>query len=157
LRETMITTYIGVRVEIASRIIKLDPDVVIKKFNNQGDSRIFNLYVDGKITIERRKSLIIARGEKEKKHTKPGGMTNFSVMLPIDQKEIERIVQIVNVLGNGKLIRERVKTVVDGGSVLTKIPEMHDLIGAFLDIENLVPGLELGGWCYAPEASWIEK
>jgi uncharacterized protein YydD (DUF2326 family) len=81
-------------------------------------------------------------------------MTNFSVMAKAGNKksDIERVVQIINVLGNDRLIRERVLTFVDGNSMLNHIPELEHLKVAFEDLEKLMPGFIKTAWYYAPEA-----
>lgn len=150
----MSDTYIGFRVELASRIIKTDLEVVVDQYNAKNDAKLFDPFTNGKITVERTKSMLIARGEEEKKVKNQGGMVNFSVMVPIKASEVDRVVQIINVLGNGRLIRERVKTFVDGKSTLNQIPELMSLVTAFSKVEVLIPGFTLGGWYYAPEAKF---
>jgi len=154
----MTGTYIGVRVELTSRIIRGDPALIVEQYNAVGPGQIFDLHTEGKITVERRDDLLVARGEddrrkyKSKAKIKYGGMTNFALMVPIDPAEVVRIVQIVNVLGNGRLIRERVKTFADGGSTLNQLPEMRELATAIQDLNKYMPGIINGGWYYAPEA-----
>jgi len=149
------TTYIGFRVEIVSRIVKKDTGLIVSTYNANGDSRIFDLFTDGKITVERDKSMLIARGAKEhRKNKRQGAAMNFSLMVPIGEKELPRIVEIVNVLGNGRLIRERVKTFIDRGSTLNNLPELSGMITAFQELETYIPGFINGGWYYAPEAKF---
>jgi len=150
----MSDTYIGFRVELASRIIKSDPAKIVERYNAEGSAKMFDLHTSGKITIERTNSMIIARGEKDNRQRQQGGMVNFSVMTPIESKELDRVVQIINVLGNGRLIRERVKTFADGNSMLNKIPELAGIANAFSCVESYIPGFTLGGWYYAPEAKF---
>jgi hypothetical protein len=148
----MSDSYIGLRVEIVNRIVKKDLCKIVDKYNDQNESKIFDLYVNGKITIERTNSMIIARGENDKRKKKGSGIINFSAMVPIESSEVDRIVQIINVLGNGRLIRERVVTFVSGNSTLNKLPELNGLVGALSEIETHIPGFVNGGWYYAPEA-----
>lgn len=143
--------YIGFRVEIASRIVRSDPDQIVTQYNGTGESRIFDLHTNGRITADKSDTMIIARGADEPRIRKGGGMINFAVMIPM-QDGIERVVQIVNILGNGRLIRERVKTFVDGRSTLNQIPELSELVMAFEDLDEYTPGLITSGWYYAPEA-----
>lgn len=156
----MANTYIGVRVELASRIVKGDLALIVEQYNSLGKPQIFDLHTEGKITVEHTNDLLIARGEddsrksKTKTKTKYGGMVNFALMIPIGDKELLRVVQIINVLGNGRLIRERIKTFTDGQSALNQLPEMQDLVGALNSLNGLIPGLINGGCYYAPEAKF---
>lgn len=147
----MSIVYIGVRAELPSRRVKGDPNDVLEQYNASGNSRILDLRVDGKITVERQGAMLIARGVDDPKNMKQG-MTNFALMIPSESKEAaERIVQIVNVLGNNRLIRERVKTFVDGQSALNDLPELHDLVNAFVELDSYIRGFVIAGWYYAPE------
>lgn len=141
--------YLGLRVEIANRFLTQD---IKKKYNaKHKDTKIFDLCREGRITVEKVDSMVIARGEKSPKG--PTGLVNFAVMSKInDQTEIERVVKIVNVLGNDRLIRERVNVFVDGKSLLNAIPELDQLRTALLSIETIMPGFVKAGWYYAPEA-----
>ena len=150
----MSNAYIGFRVELASRIVKSDLSKIIKQYNINNNTQLFDPYDNGKITVERIKTMLIARGDKDKFIKNNGSMVNFSVMTPIPRKELERVVQIVNVLGNNKLIRERVKIFVDRKSTLNQIPEFTSIIDAFNKIESYIPGFILSGWYYAPEAKF---
>jgi hypothetical protein len=150
----MTKSYIGLRVEIVSRVIHSDLENIIEQYNSSDESRIFDPYTDGKITVERTKELLIARGEKNEAKRKQGPMVNFSLMIPLEQKEVGRVVQIVNVLGNGRLIRERINTFMEGNSTLNYLPELCELQKAIKDLNKYMPGIIRGGWYYAPEAKW---
>jgi len=143
--------YLGVRVEIANRFAVKD---LQKKYNSAHDeTQIFDLHKDGKITVEKKDSMLIARGAKSDKPSSTGGLVNFSVMAEVNKdEEVRRIVQIVNVLGNDRLIRERVALFVNGKSLLNAIPELNQLKDAFISIESMMPGFIKSGWYYAPEA-----
>jgi hypothetical protein len=150
----MTNAYIGLRVELVSRVVKTDLVKMVEQYNSIDESRIFDLHTDGRITVERDGTMIIARGEKNVNKNNQGAMINFSVMVPLEQKEVGRIVQIVNVLGNGRLIRERINTFVEGKSALNHLPELGGLMIAIKDINTYIPGLVKGGWYYAPEAKF---
>lgn len=144
------TLYLGVRVEIANRFFNAKE---IKQYNRRNkNTKVLDIHDSGKITVEKTDSMLIARGEKNDKHDT--GMVNFSVMgkMSSDEKEVMRVVQIINVLGNDRLIRERVNTFVEGRSVLSAIPELHALNQAFSNLEKMMPGFTKAGWYYAPEA-----
>lgn len=149
----MTNAYIGLRVEVVSRVVKIDLAKMVEQYNSSNESRIFDFYTNGKITVERDGNMLIARGEKNITNQK-GGMINFSVMVPLEQKEVNRIVQIVNVLGNGRLIKERINTFIEGNSTLNHLPELDGLIVAIKEINSYIPGLVRGGWYYAPEAKF---
>jgi len=85
-------------------------------------------------------------------------MTNFALVIPSESETIaERIAQIINVLGNNRLIRERVKTFVDGQSNLNNLPELQDLNNAFTRLENYIHGFITAGWYYAPEIIYVDN
>ncbi len=142
--------YLGVRVEIANRFFVANN--LEKQYNSAHDAtRIFDVWREGKITVEKRDAMIIARGAKNDKSST--GLVNFSVMSEMSEdKEIRRVVQIVNVLGNNRLIRERVSIFVNGRSLLNAIPEMQTIRDAFINLDSILPGFIKAGWYYAPEA-----
>jgi len=145
--------YIGVRIEISNRTLKIKELADVYNKNNN-DAKIFDVNENGRITVEKTKEMIIARGKKEDRiHT---GLINFSVMLPVncDNKEVERIIKIINVLGNDRLIRERVKTFVLGQSALNKMPEFVGLIAVFKNMNKIIPGFVEAAWYYAPEVKF---
>lgn len=143
--------YVGVRVEVATRIANISK---LKTYNRKyKNTRVFDITDNGRITVEKSKQMIIARGKKNEKG--PSGLVNFSVMVRQNTDkpaDIERIVKIVNCLGNERLIRERVHTFVHQHSLLNSIPELKDILTAFNNIEMLMPGFVEAGWYYAPEA-----
>lgn len=147
-----ITYYLGVRVELASRFytVKNLPARYNRKFK---ETQVFDIYKNGRITVERDKGMLIARGEEQRKDRPETGVVNFSVGINLGRnvKNVKRIVQIVNVLGNDRLIKERVKTFVDRESFLNSIPEFEQLQQAFGNLEEMMPGFIKAGWYYAPE------
>ena len=146
----MSRAYIGFRVEVTCRVIK-NAEEIIDTYNKSGKCKIFDMHHNGKICIEKTKDMITAKGEDCKKLAKTSGIVNFGIMAPIEKKKISRVVQIINVLGNGKLIKERVKTFADGESTLNQLPELSALNYALGKLEDYAPGLILNGWYYAPE------
>jgi len=142
--------YLGVRVEVATRFTSKD---LMKKYNSaHNDTQIFDLHDNGKITVEKKDAMLIARGAKNDKPN-GNGLVNFSLMAEVNKdEELRRIVQIVNVLGNDRLIREKVSLFVDGKSLLNAIPEINQLKAAFISLETVMPGFIKSGWYYAPEA-----
>ena len=142
---------IGVRVELAQRIAQLDK---LKAYNKTFDGpQILGIIHGGKIVVEKPKKMIVANGKKsEIGHT---GLVTFSVMNLVTKcSEVERVVKIVNVLGNDRIIRERVITLVTNKSLLNGIPELNALVAAFKNLDSVMPGFIDAGWYYAPEASF---
>lgn len=147
--------YLGVRVELATRFYTINnlPARYNRKYKQ---TRVTDVNKNGKIAVEKTRTMLIARGEKQPKERETG-LVNFSVGIWMgdNQQDAERVVQIVNVLGNNKLIKERVKTFVDEKSTLNSIPELSRLRDAFVNLEQMMPGFISAGWYYAPEI--IEK
>ena len=150
----MSNLYIGFRVEIASRLLPAKSDEVVNTYNAQGSYLIKDLQKNGRITVNKSAGMISASGGEDKNQPgRYGAMVNFAVMTPMGStQELERIVQIINVLGNGRLIRERVKTFTDGDSTLNNLPELQELRDALTMMDQYIPGFINGGWYYAPEA-----
>ena len=141
--------YIGFRIEVANKYI-------VKNFVSRVNSsknkkiRLVELRKDGKITIEKKDNMLIVHGVKADVKT---GLTNFSLLAYIEGgNETDRIVKIINVLGNDRLIREKVSLFVHGKSILNDIPELSLLKTTLLKIERMSPGFILNSWYYAPEA-----
>lgn len=142
-------SYIGIRIEVSNRISKAKN--LITEFNDKTKYKIFDFNTNGKITINKQQNdIITVCGKQENKNT---GMINFALLQPlnVEYDEIKRIVKIINVLGNGKLLKEKVKTFVIEKSVLNKLPEFCELNEAFHCIESIVPGFIENAWYYAPE------
>ena len=144
--------YLGVRVEIASRFYTMRS--LAAQYNRRHETtKVLDVCKNGKITIHKADGMLIAHGEKIDKGD--NGLVNFATVSVLDgskERDVKRVVQIVNVLGNDRLIRERVKTFVDGRSMLSMIPELEILKEAFRDLEKIMPGFVNSGWYYAPEA-----
>lgn len=151
----MTNSYIGFRIEIASRSVPSNMDKIVRTYNAAGHSSIImDLKTNGKIAVNKASGMIMACGDIDKrKFTKSSAMINFALMIAAPEtKELERLIQIINVLGDGRLIRERVKTFVDGKSILNKLPELKTMEVELKRVEHYVPGFTINGWYYAPEA-----
>lgn len=152
----MSNVYLGVRVELANRFYTVKN--LSARYNRKyKTTRVFDVRENGKIAVEKRKSMLIARGDTQVKEKPETGLVNFSVGVDMNSKtkDADRIVQIINVLGNDRLIKERVLTFIEGKSMLNSIPELKMLTEAFKNLEDLMPGFIKAGWYYAPET--IEK
>ena len=141
--------YLGVRVEIANRFVTASD--LVKQYNKaHKTTQLFDLHRDGKITVEKKDSMLVARGAV---NDKGSGLVNFSVMAETQKAEdLKRVVQIINVLGNDRLIREKISVFVSGRSLLNAIPELTEMKDAFIAIDSIIPGFIKAGWYYAPEA-----
>lgn len=147
--------YIGFRIEIASRLLPSCSDKMIEQHNAGGNTQIVGLQHNGRITVSKEGGLVTASGAEDKRKipSKIGALVNFGVVLPMDKRDdLVRVVEIINVLGNGRLIRERVDTFAHGQSMLNQIPELTALRQAMHDLETHMPGFLNSGWYYAPEA-----
>lgn len=142
--------YLGVRAEIAKRFVPSD-DIVAKYNKAHTNTKLMDLYHNGKITVEKSHLAVVAHGEKHNKNKT--GLVNFAVMSELgNHTDVLRVVQIINVLGNDRLIREKVSLFANGRSLLNSIPELGPIRKAFQEVEELMPGFIRAGWYYAPEA-----
>jgi hypothetical protein len=151
----MSSIFVGVRIEISNRSNKIK-DINTRYFDTYKTNSITDYHENGKVTIERKDGMLIAHGKEEDKFNT--GLINFSVMneLEGEQEELQRLIKIVNVLGNDRLIKEKVSVFVEGKSMLNNIKEFGGLVQLFKNINKLAPGFIDGAWYYAPEAT-LEK
>jgi hypothetical protein len=142
--------YIGFRIEIANKYIVRN---FTRKFNTAKNpkTKILDLFKDGKIIIEKKKDMLIAHGAKAEKDRE--GLTNFALLTSIgkDKDNMNRLIKIINVLGNDRLIREKISVFVQGKSILNGLPELNPIRTAMIRIESIAPGFMHNGWYYAPE------
>lgn len=144
--------YIGFRVEIANKYMVHNLARRINSINNP-KTILSDLHKNGKITIEKKKDMLIAHGSKAEKDK--GGLANFSLLTYVGKNENDanRIIKIINVLGNDRLIREKISVFVNGMSVLNNIPELIPIRTMMIKIESIAPGFVYNGWYYAPESA----
>ena len=140
--------FIGFRAEVSSKLFNVRD--LAKKYNPKNKTQIFGVHREGRIVIEKNNGMQIAGGTSSKQ---PTGLVNFSVMIEMSTvKDVDRLVQIMNVLGNDRLIREKISTFVNEKSILNSIPELAELKTAFVALDLLIPGFIRSGWYYAPDA-----
>ena len=111
---------IGVRIELPTKY--LDGVDVFKLYRKTYNARVLYGRVDDKCVVGCRYcDLLLARAGDEFK-----GVTSFSILLTCQytREAVDRLVRIMNVLGDGKLIRERVSVFVSGKSVLNLMPDL---------------------------------
>lgn len=142
--------YLGVRAEVARKLVP-EEDVLMKYNDLHSNTKIIDPFYNGKIMVEKTRSAVVAHGEKCLKGNT--GLVNFAVMAELkNQNDVLRVVQIINVLGNNRLIRERTSLFSSGNSLLNSIPELSPIRDAFIEVDKLIPGFVKSGWYYAPEA-----
>ena len=142
--------YLGFRVEIPSAMV-VDKGW-LKLYNAKHKLiRVFDLVENGRIVVDRGDGMVVAHGKKlDRQQT---SLSSFSILTKINEaaSDVERLVKIINVLGNDKIIKERVETFVANKSVLNKIPELEGFVKAFSDIDLFLPNFTKIAWYYAPE------
>ena len=147
--------YVGFRIEIANRFIGKN---FTRRFNGNSTNnktKILELNREGKIVIEKIDKMLIAHGQKSERGME-SGLANFSLLIKMNSEEAaQRIIKIINVLGNDRLIRERVNVFTGGHSMLNALPELEPLKQAFIKLEKIAPGFTKAGWYYAPEAIFV--
>jgi len=142
-------TYLGFRIEIVNHMLARSLE---KRFNAKFPSaKISNVVKDGKITVERLNGMLIAHGTKADYKTR---LTNFALLcdVPEGKEELFRLVQIMNVLGNDRLIKEKISSFVDKKSMLVSLPQLNPIRDAIIKLDTMMPGFIRHGWYYAPEA-----
>lgn len=144
----MPNSFIGFRVEVATKIIKSPLPLLVKKFNRQGETKIFDLCPKGKVVISRVNRVMTAGGEAIKKSS---ANSNFALVTPLETSESLQVANIINVLGNGRVIRERLIDFIHGDSMLNDLAPLTPLKEGLVALEALCPGLIRSGFYYAPE------
>lgn len=145
----MTKVYVGFRIEVSNNLVCIKN--LIKKYNSShNNTKIFDICSDSKITVEKKGNMVIARGIKADFET---GISTFSAVTEIgdDISDGERLVKIMNILGNDRLIKEKTTTFIDNGSNLNNIPELTPLKDAFIDLDSIIPGFLKSSWYYAPD------
>jgi hypothetical protein len=146
--------YLGFRMEIITNLLARN---LTKRFNTKFlDAQIGDLNREGKIVIEKREALLIAHGQKS---SNKSGVANFSLLCEVvdGNEELTRLIQIMNVLGNDRLIKERISYFVSGKSMLNALPQLAPIKNAILKLDVMMPGFVKYGWYYAPEAIFDEE
>jgi|GEM_PF-5797216 len=141
--------YLGVRVELPSRI--LIPNLIRKYNRNHASTKLFNLNENGRITTGKDGVILLARGATNEQN-KSSGFSNFSAMIELElAQEVKRIAEIINVLGNDRLIREKANVFVANKSLLNSLTELKELTNIFNSLNKMMPGFFGCAWYYAPE------
>lgn len=142
--------FIGFRIEVAKKFNKRDLDKLMRSYNEKsGLARIMDFNINSKIFPEEKSDLIYVGTQDSKKND---GFSNFSIMLKVPRKkEVIRLTKIINVLGNDRVIRERISVFTKKQSMLNDLKELNDLIPSLKLLNDFVPGILNNGYYYAPE------
>jgi hypothetical protein len=146
--------YLGFRIEIANYLL---PRNLTKRFNTKFiEAQISDLCREGKIVVERRENMLIAHGQKA---GYASGLSNFALLCEISKgpEELKRLVEIMNTLGNERLIKERISFFTSNKSQLVHLQELKPIKNAILTLNEMIPGFIKHGWYYAPEAIFDEE
>jgi len=143
--------YIGIRIELPKRLLIKNLARIYNKCYNE-ESKIFEVcYDNSKVIANRIKDdMILTKSVLDVKSNN----ASFSILLNLnsDFKNAERIVKIINVLGDNKIIKEKVKNFIDKKSVLNLIPELEKIYEIFQNINKLMPRFIDCAWMNAPDA-----
>lgn len=139
--------YLGIKIEIPNKYVK--GVNIIREYKKVFKSSCIKKFCVGKIISEDCKELLLTKSIKERTP-----LSNFSVLFNFghNKKEIKRLIGIINVLGDGKILKEKVKTFIKGDSVLNLLPEFKDLNIVFNNLEQLIPNFIEVAWINAPDA-----
>jgi hypothetical protein len=138
---------VGLRLEVPNKFLG---GVDLAKIYKKSDSiLLFDFCRGGKVVSKRVKEFVLAKSEGE-----GGSVSSFSVMINFksDLEKVKRIIGIINVLGDGRLFKEKAKTFVDGRSILNSIPELAELKRAFCILFSAIPKSAEYVWYSAPDA-----
>ena len=140
---------VGIRIEMPTKMIK-KKDIVKEYKSKFSESVIFDVEHGLKIGQVYTKGIFLARPGTEKSF----GNSTFSLLISVgeDLDTALRLVKIINILGDDRVIREKVKTFFIGKSQLSLLPELQPMIEILRNIEKIVPGFIEVAWLLAPEA-----
>lgn len=144
-------TLIGFRIEITgSSITKDDLKSIKLKYNKSVKNiRFLKIKTNSQIVGKNIDEMLMAKTIDNKKFW---DTCSFSLMTNIKEKsEAKRIVQIINVLGNDRIIRERISLFVNKQSMLNNLPDLNPLVDGMLELEKFIPNILKVGYYYAPE------
>ena len=138
---------VGLRLEVPNKfLVGVDLAKIYKKSDN---IRLVGFCRGGKVVAKKVKELILAKSDGE-----GGSVSSFSILINFrnDLDRVKRVISIINVLGDNKLFKEKVRTFVDGRSILNSIPELAELKRAFGILGAAMPKLIDLAWYSAPDA-----
>lgn len=142
---------VGVRIEIPNRkIFGADlPKTYKNKFNCP--NFIYDYKQNSKIIGKQYNGMLIAVGEATCDE-----LISFSVLVDCrnDLSKVERMIKILNVLGDDRLIKEKIKIYMSGKSLLNALPELNGLKRSFENLNHIIPNFIENAWFSAPAAKF---
>jgi hypothetical protein len=140
--------FVGVRVELPTKLItNKDLGKLYKKAYKQ--KLTFDVTCDQKIAPEYVDDLILAKPSNEKQ----ANLSSFPLFaIFTDLEAALRVIRILNVLGDDKLIRESVRSFMDDKSNLSNLKELSSLKTVFGNMNAIVPHFTELAWFSAPDA-----
>lgn len=140
---------IGFKIEIEKNIKKSDFNKIKKAYGESGLIQAADFEKGMRVVPKQVKDMIIV----DTAPNKYDDITLFSILAPIKKKyELKRLVKIINVLGNDRVIKERISTFTRKQSMLNNLPELECLLDAMLRLDNFIPGIVNLGYYYSPVA-----
>jgi hypothetical protein len=147
-RKTKIECFVGVRIELPTKLLNnKDLGKLYKKDHKQ--KLTFDVTCEQKIVPRRIDDLILARPGNEKQ----ANWSSFPLFASFDNLDAAlRIIRILNVLGDDKLIRESVKSFMEDHSTLSNLTELTSLKTIFGNLNTIIPHFTELAWFSAPDA-----
>lgn len=150
----MTTKRIGFRIELPSKYYN---SILLaeSKFNKISKNvKITDVCNNGYTFCEKLDDMVIVC---KKTHNElgysPSGFVCFSLLAETkdNKKNIERVIKIINVLGNDKIIKEKTTSFMSNASLLCHIPEIVSLKDSILEINKLIPNFIKISYYYSPD------
>lgn len=138
----------GIRIEISNKVPKIK--TILQNYSNP-EIQISDINDNARIIPNKVDDMLLVKSKQETKYQT--GLINFHVAAHLDktEEELKRLVKIINVLGNGRVIREKVKSLQSGTSIFNKLVEFKEFPKFIEDFEKQIPGFSFAAWYYAPE------
>ena len=138
---------IGIRIEIPNKFLNGKDLFSIYKKNNK--ILLVDLCKGGKVIPKYFNGLVLAKNEGS-----GGNVSNFSILVNFgeDLEKVKRITKIINILGDDKLFKEKLKMFISGKSVLNAIPELIILKQSLIILDQIIPRFSEVAWYSAPDA-----
>lgn len=138
----------GIRVEISNKVPKIKS--ILQNYSSP-KIEISDINDNARIITNKTEDLLFVKSKQETKYQT--GLINFhlTTKLEMTEEELKRLIKIINVLGNGRIIKDKVKNLQSGVSIFNKLSEFKEFPEAISDLEKQIPRFSLIAWYYAPE------
>ena len=139
---------VGIRLEVPNKF--LHNKDIFRVYKDKG-WYLYDICIGGKVVSKRVNDLLLAKNDGSSNNS---NISNFSVLISLgeDLEKVERIIKIMNILGDDKIFKEKAKTFVSGKSILNSIPELCGLKQALLFLSQEFPKIIENAWLNAPDA-----